>query len=64
MEHYTGIFGTSVETIKEIDYVRELLLCCGVQDEIEGEDDIDFSAASLRINQKDAQTIQANKINT
>jgi hypothetical protein len=46
-EHYTGIFATYVETIHNVKYVREILLCCGVQDEIEGEDDIDFSAASM-----------------
>ena len=47
MEHYTGIFWSYVETIKEVDHVLKLLLCCRVQDEIEGEDDIDFLAAAL-----------------
>jgi hypothetical protein len=43
-EHFTSLFVTWT-TPK--DYVEERMICCGVQDEPENEDDIDFSALSL-----------------
>jgi hypothetical protein len=43
-EHFTAIFATWCD---EADKVKTYLLCCGVQDEIPDEEDLDFSAESI-----------------
>src|ERR1051325_3909625 len=46
-EHYTAMFLTFCEYVNKADLVREVFICCGVQDEVDGEDDIDFTAESM-----------------
>ena len=43
-EHYTAIFATWTN---KNDDVETILICCGVQEENDGEEDVNFSAESI-----------------